>query len=140
MIGVRLKKLRGKRSQEDIAEKIGISRARLSHYETGRSEPDSETLKKIADFYNVSTDFILYGNKEKSTSQDFTEKDERDIAKRMEEIKKDLTSEDGLMFNGEPMSEEAVESFLEAMEYAVRQTQRINKKYIPKKYRDKEND
>jgi transcriptional regulator with XRE-family HTH domain len=140
MIGVRLKKLRGKRSQEDIAEKIGISRARLSHYETGRSEPDWETLKKIADFYNVSTDFILYGNKEKSTPQDFTENDERDIAKRMEEIKKDLTSEDGLMFNGEPMSEEAVESFLEAMEYAVRQTQRINKKYIPKKYRDKEND
>jgi transcriptional regulator with XRE-family HTH domain len=140
MIGVRLKKLRGKRSQEDIAEKIGISRARLSHYETGRSEPDWETLKKIADFYNVSTDFILYGNKEKSTPQDFTENDERDIAKRMEEIKKDLTSEDGLMFNGEPMSEEAVESFLEAMEYAVRQTQRINKKYIPKKYRDKEKD
>jgi hypothetical protein len=37
------------------------------------------------------------------------------------------------------MSEEAVESFLEAMEVAVRQTQRINKKYIPKKYRKEEN-
>lgn len=36
------------------------------------------------------------------------------------------------------MSEEAIESFLEAMEYAVRQTQRINKKYIPKKYRKDE--
>ncbi|KYC72326.1 hypothetical protein B4099_3688 [Heyndrickxia coagulans] len=33
------------------------------------------------------------------------------------------------------MSEEAVESLLESLEVIVRQTQRINKKYIPKKYR-----
>ncbi len=34
------------------------------------------------------------------------------------------------------MSEEAIESLLEAIEYAERQTKRINKKYIPKKYRE----
>ena len=62
--------------------------------------------------------------------------DERDIAKRMEAIRKDLKTPDGLNFSGEPLSEEAIESLLEAMEYAVRQTQRINKKYVPKKYRD----
>ena len=61
MMGARLKKLRGKKSQEEIANKIGISRARLSHYETGRSEPDSEILKKLADFYKVSTDFLING-------------------------------------------------------------------------------
>lgn len=64
------------------------------------------------------------------------DREEKDIAKRMEQIKKEITNSDGLMFNGEPMSEEAIESLLEAMEHAVRQTQRINKKYIPKKYRD----
>jgi len=138
MIGDRLKKLRGNRSQEEVAKKIGISRARLSHYETGRSEPDSEILKKLAEFYNVTTDFLISGNSEIKIKADLSSKDEKDIAKRLEQIKKDLTSEDGLLFNGEPMSEEAIESFLEAMEYAVRQTQRINKKYIPKKYRDKE--
>lgn len=68
MIGERLKKLRGKKSQEAVSEKIGISRARLSHYETGRSEPDSETLKKLADYYDVSTDFLITGIENESIS------------------------------------------------------------------------
>lgn len=59
MIGERLKELRGKRTQEEIAMKIGVSRARYSHYENGRSEPDNETLRKIADVFNVSTDYLL---------------------------------------------------------------------------------
>lgn len=59
MLGDRIKKLRGKRSQEEVSEKIGISRARLSHYETGRSEPDTETLQKIADVFGVTIDFLL---------------------------------------------------------------------------------
>lgn len=50
----------------------------------------------------------------------------------MEEIKRDLKDSQGLMFSGEPMSEEAVDSLLDAMEYIVRQTKVINKKYIPK--------
>jgi transcriptional regulator with XRE-family HTH domain len=147
-IGKRISDLRKQHNltQEELAKRVGISRAALSHYEKDRREPDSETIKKFATYFNVTTD-SLYGmfNPQESTQKvghtsRLSDKDERDIAKRMEEIKKDLSSEDGLMFDGEPMSEEAVESFLEAMEYAVRQTQRINKKYIPKKYRDKEKD
>ncbi len=139
MIGDRLKKVRGKMSQEEAANKIGISRARLSHYETGRSEPDSEILGRLAKFYNVTTDYLITG-KTRSDNEGSTmkEKDEKDIAKRMEEIKKDLSNQDGLMFSGEPLSDEAIESLMEAMEHMVRNTQRINKKYIPKKYRDKE--
>ncbi|WP_447579965.1 hypothetical protein, partial [Acinetobacter baumannii] len=64
--------------------------------------------------------------------------DAKDIAKRMGEIREDLTKADGLSFQAEPLSEEAVESLMEAMEHIVRQTQRINKKYIPKKYRKDE--
>jgi transcriptional regulator with XRE-family HTH domain len=135
-LGKRLKAEREKRnwSQIFVAKKIGITNTVLSNYERDYRDPDTETLKKLADLYEVKTDYLL-GRSINDTS---TSKDEKDIAKRMEKIKKDLTSEDGLLFNGEPMSEEAIESFLEAMEYAVRQTQRINKKYIPKKYRDKE--
>jgi len=65
-------------------------------------------------------------------------KDERDIAKRMAELREDLSSATGLLFDGEPMSEEAKESLLEAMEFGVRLAKKNNKKYIPNKYRDKE--
>ncbi|PKG28798.1 helix-turn-helix domain-containing protein [Cytobacillus horneckiae] len=59
MLGERLKKLRGKRTQEDISSSLGLSRARYSHYENDRVEPDTETLNKMADFYNVTIDYLL---------------------------------------------------------------------------------
>lgn len=59
MIGKRMKLLRGNRTQEDIAKMIGVSRARYSHYENGRSEPDLAMLQKLADFHNVSIDYLL---------------------------------------------------------------------------------
>ncbi|TPG74352.1 XRE family transcriptional regulator [Brevibacillus laterosporus] len=59
MIGKRLIKLRGSLTQEEVAEKIGISRARLGHYEIGRSKPDVDTLQLLADYYHCSTDYIL---------------------------------------------------------------------------------
>jgi transcriptional regulator with XRE-family HTH domain len=46
-------------TQAEVAEHLGIGRANISHYETGRIEPDIETLTKLADFYGVSTDFLI---------------------------------------------------------------------------------
>lgn len=63
MFGDRLKKLRGKSTQEDVAKFIGVSRARYSHYENGRSEPDLEVLKKLAEYFNVSIDYLIKGEK-----------------------------------------------------------------------------
>lgn len=132
--GDRLKKLRESKkiSQQQLAEKLNINRSTYARYELNQTQPDYETLQKIANFYGVSTDYILTGINTK-----FTEKDERDIAKRMEQLKNVLVFDGGLSFYGEPLSEEAKESLIEAMEYAVRQAQRINKKYIPKKHREK---
>lgn len=46
-------------TQAEMAEKLGISRSTIGMYETGAREPDFETLEKIADFFNVDTDFLL---------------------------------------------------------------------------------
>ncbi|MDQ0344267.1 transcriptional regulator with XRE-family HTH domain [Lederbergia wuyishanensis] len=59
ILGERLKSLRGKRTQEEVANLLGLSRARYSHYENNRVEPDTEILNKLADFYNVTTDYLL---------------------------------------------------------------------------------
>ncbi|WP_223254231.1 helix-turn-helix domain-containing protein [Halobacillus halophilus] len=60
-VGNLITKLRKKRNltQEGLAERVGISRASLSHYEKDRREPDYETLRKLADFFEVSTDYLL---------------------------------------------------------------------------------
>lgn len=62
MLGERLVKLRGKRTQKYVAEKLGISRARYSHYENNYVQPDNVLLQKISDFYNVSIDYLLGKN------------------------------------------------------------------------------
>lgn len=60
-LGDRLKQLRAKKdiTQGVVADVVGISRATYAHYEINKREPDFETLKKMADFFNVSTDYLL---------------------------------------------------------------------------------
>ena len=56
-----LKLLRKSRGYTQIAVqmKTGIEQALLSKYETGERIPTTEALIKLADFYNVSIDYIL---------------------------------------------------------------------------------
>lgn len=49
-------------SQEELAEKVGISRQTLSKYETGESLPDIEKTKAIADVFGVSLDDLINYN------------------------------------------------------------------------------
>ncbi|MCR5653192.1 MAG: helix-turn-helix domain-containing protein [Ruminococcus sp.] len=46
-------------SQKDAAKKLGISQSLLSHYEKGIRECSLEFLSRTADFYEVSTDYLL---------------------------------------------------------------------------------
>lgn len=46
-------------SQYEIAERLGFSRGQYANYEQGTREPDFETLQKLADFFEVSTDYLL---------------------------------------------------------------------------------
>ena len=57
----RLRDLRKKRdlSQVALAEKVGLSGQVISQYERGVTRPDYETLLTIADYFNVSTDYLL---------------------------------------------------------------------------------
>lgn len=140
ILAERLRELRkkNKMTQKDVATFLGISESGYGYYEQGRNEPSLETLRKLASKYGVSVSYITGEVSDKQNSQTPSTKDEKDIAKRMEKIRQDLSEDDGYMLMGEPISEEAKESIMDAMEYAIRQATRINKKYIPKKYRDKQ--
>lgn len=61
MIGKRLKTLRIEEGllQKELAEKLSLTQQTISLYESGSREPDAETLIKIADFFEVSTDYLL---------------------------------------------------------------------------------
>lgn len=46
-------------TQKDIAVKLNLTREAYTMYETGRSIPPTEVIIKLADMYNVSTDYLL---------------------------------------------------------------------------------
>ena len=58
----RLRELREDRDlrQVDVSYYVGIDQKTLSNYETGKTNPDSQSLIKLADFYNVSIDSVSY--------------------------------------------------------------------------------
>lgn len=58
-INLRMKELRGSRTQEEVATQIGLNRQTYRYYESGERNADYETLFKIADFYRVSIDYLL---------------------------------------------------------------------------------
>ena len=45
--------------QADLAAAVGIDQRTLSNYETGKTNPDSFAIIQIADFFQVSTDYLL---------------------------------------------------------------------------------
>lgn len=59
--GERLKQLRVKNNvtQQELADYIGVGRPSIAGYETKKKHPDYDKLKLIAQFFNVSTDYLL---------------------------------------------------------------------------------
>jgi len=59
--GDRLRQLREEHdlTQEQLGKVLNVKKAAVSKYETGYTVPDSETLKKLASFFGVSTDYLL---------------------------------------------------------------------------------
>lgn len=45
--------------QSDIASKLNVSVSTVGMWEQGRNQPDNETIKKIANIFNVTTDYLL---------------------------------------------------------------------------------
>ena len=61
MIVDRFRELRTSRklSQKDLAQALKISQQTVASWECGRTEPSNEYLKSIADYFNVSADYLL---------------------------------------------------------------------------------
>lgn len=61
LFGYILRKLRNQKglSQQALSSELNISKAALSYYENGQRVPDIDTLKKVAIFFNVSSDYLL---------------------------------------------------------------------------------
>ncbi|MCX2825295.1 helix-turn-helix domain-containing protein [Bacillus pseudomycoides] len=143
MLGKKISELRKqqKLSQYELAERLGFSRGKLANYEQGQREPDYDTLKKIADFFEVSTDYLLGRTEKKELFSNpipnLSEKEKRDIAKDLEKTLEQLeNSDEALMFDGEPIDEHTKEMIRISLENSMRMAKQLAKqKFTPNKYK-----
>ena len=68
-IGGKLYDLRKKKglSQEEVADKLNVSRQTVSKWETDQSMPDFDKIVPICELYSITTDELLLGSKKEET-------------------------------------------------------------------------
>ncbi len=121
------------KTQLDLAEYMDVSQATVSNWCKGIKMPRMPKIDMICNFFSIQRSELLNDSQEKTT---LTKKDERDIEKILESTKEQLLSQDGLMFDGDPASPEAIDSILSAMQIGMEMAKKKNKeKYTPKKYK-----
>lgn len=52
-------------SQDQLAEKLYVTRQAVSNWENGKNQPDLDTLKRIAEVFGVSVERLLYGKQKR---------------------------------------------------------------------------
>lgn len=109
MLGNKLRLLREQKdyTQGYVADTLGISRVNYNRYEKNEREPDYSTLKKIADFFNVTTDELL-GRTVQQNGVTQNKKIPKDLKKILEE--------EEVTLNGRMVSEEEKEQMLRVLE------------------------
>ena len=87
----RLKKLRKEKkiSQQELAQMVGVDIRQISRYEGGKIVPYAETIVKLANVFNVTTDYLLIKNAPRKPFRF----DEEELLEHIEEIR-NLTDED----------------------------------------------
>lgn len=121
-LGQRLKEARlkaGYKSQTEAAKKLGITSQVLSNYEGGRRDPDTQTLKALAELYNVSADYLLGTEKKKPSKLD------ESINEAIEELKKEETL---LLMRNADIDEETAQLIKQALINGIKYVDAMRKK------------
>lgn len=64
-VGKNIKKLRSEKgiTQEQLAERLHVTRQAVSNWETGKTQPDIETLSMMAECFEITVEELIYGKK-----------------------------------------------------------------------------
>ncbi|WP_299892430.1 helix-turn-helix transcriptional regulator [uncultured Lacinutrix sp.] len=84
-LGKRIQELRKKAnlSQSELAAKIDISYPQMSRYEIKEVQPPADVLKRLADVFGVSIDYIVNGSLEQKAERDI---DDNELLQQFKEV------------------------------------------------------
>lgn len=118
-----------------MAQALGVSRSAISQWEKNGTEPTYEQCIILSNFLNVSLNYLMTG-KEKEWQPVLSDKEERDLDKKVEDLLSAVDSDTSLMLDGQIMDDETREIFAMNLKNALRTTKLAAKaKYTPNKYK-----
>ena len=77
-------------SQEELAEKLGVSRQAVSKWERSEASPDTDNLIALAKIYGLSLDELIYGKKNEDGSSEAENKAESEKVGDKDDAKKNI--------------------------------------------------
>lgn len=120
-------------NQDELAEKIGVTRRVICSYENDKSRPrGTERYKKLAEALNVNVNYLL--SEDDAFIADVEDKNGRRGARQAQELLAEVTG----LFAGGEMADEDMREMVDAIQEAYLIAKKNNKKYTPKKYRKDE--
>ena len=80
-----LRRIAGK-TQTAVANDLGISQQAYGHYEVGRRTPDADMLRRLADYFGVSVDYLLGREEEQQKTPVPEDERDREILERFSKL------------------------------------------------------
>lgn len=110
--GKRLKKLREQKelSQKTLADIFNISQSTIAYYEIDKKQPSQITLAKFADFFSVTTDYLL------CRTDNHHDINDEPTPQELEKVLR----ESNIAFDGAPLDEDDKEDVIEFIKIALR--------------------
>ncbi|MCI8282414.1 MAG: helix-turn-helix transcriptional regulator [Lachnospiraceae bacterium] len=126
---------KNEKTQSDLINDLGFNKSAVSTWCNGTRLPRMDKVELLAQYFKISRSDLM---EEKSQDNSFslTARDERDIEKIINQTREKLVSQEGLMFDGDPASPEAIDSILSAMQIGMELAKKKNKeRFTPRKYK-----
>ena len=126
-LATRLRELRTKKDigQKEVGAFLGVSDSSIRKYESGERTPDPDSLTKLAQYFAVTTDYLLGVSDDPrphnpSTGKEASARETRQLEQLLEM--------DGLTFKGAPLSEDDRNKIKAALEIAFWDAKEKNKR------------
>ncbi|TFJ93153.1 XRE family transcriptional regulator [Lentibacillus salicampi] len=125
ILGKRISYLRKKENlkQEELAQKVNVSKSSIGMYERGERNPDYETLQVLADFFQVSRAYLLgdTNNKNAESSEgNYDDDEQNEKAAIMNKIAEDFPDADLMFHDLANMTAEELEDVYDYIKFKQR--------------------
>ncbi|NNV07537.1 XRE family transcriptional regulator [Geobacillus sp. MMMUD3] len=124
---LKMLRLQKKLTHQDMADFLGITRQGYSKYENGQSQPDIDTINKLAEFFNVTTDYLLGRTDHPNPPE---QDDELGTLARINQLIKEYGIEQMGFFDikkWKQLSEEEIKEIVKHFEWVVHKAKEKNK-------------